>query len=420
MTHLRIERQEGFAVVAALMVMFVLLAVGLAVVTTVDVEQRETGRERQRESTFALAEGVLNSQIFLLGRQWPGQDAAEFPQAAVTQCTPANAADRGCPDTNLLVSAFTGADFSRGISWSTEVHDNPGIAENFYDDAVVRGGARKDLNDDGLLWVRAEAILPTATRPKRRVLVALVRAEELTTNFPRHAIVAGSLTILPKGNHQYIDTDGSGGTTGEVIVRCSLSDANCASWDPAKGQIGPQVPTSQATGDAMENNSIEEMRLTARTNGTYYGPGSEKGSCPTSLAGGLVFIEDASVCPKFDPPGSVTWNSSADPGVVMIGRGRFQLGGNVVYHGLIYHINGSDDCACPLPAGGVAVELDGGAQVIGGIIIDGTGQLKIGSNNGTSRTDGNVIFDPNARNKLKAFGTAGIVQNSFREIRVAN
>jgi hypothetical protein len=250
------------------------------------------------------------------------------------------------------------------------------------------------------------------------VLVALVKAEELTTNFPSHAIVAGSLSIPPKGNHQYVDTDGLNGTPGSVVLRCDVTQNTCADWDSGKGQIGPQVPTTGTVPDAMEDLAIDQLRLTARTNGSYYGPGTT--TCPSSLAGSIVFIEDAGSCPKFDPPGTVVWNSSQDPGVVVIGRGRFQLGGNVTYHGLIYHVNGSDECQCPLPSNVNAVELDGGARVIGGIVIDGAGRLQIGSNNGGSRTDGNVVFDPNARNALKVFGTAGIVQNSFREIRVTD
>jgi hypothetical protein len=53
-------------------------------------------------------------------------------------------------------------------------------------------------------------------------------------------------------------------------------------------------------------------------------------------------------------------------------------------------------------------------------VIDGPGGIVVGSSNGSNRCDGNIHFDANADDNLRAFGTAGIVQNSFREIVASN
>jgi hypothetical protein len=87
------------------------------------------------------------------------------------------------------------------------------------------------------------------------------------------------------------------------------------------------------------------------------------------------------------------------------------------YYGVIYNINGSDkQPAQPsLQSSDTVVEIKN-ACIYGSIVIDGPGGLEIGSNNGANYCNGNMQYDANVANRLRAFGTAGIVQNSFREI----
>ena len=65
----RLSSERGSALVTALLVTMLFMMLGLATVSLVDTQQRESGRERVRESSFSLAEGALNSQIYLLSRQ---------------------------------------------------------------------------------------------------------------------------------------------------------------------------------------------------------------------------------------------------------------------------------------------------------------------------------------------------------------
>ena len=89
------------------------------------------------------------------------------------------------------------------------------------------------------------------------------------------------------------------------------------------------------------------------------------------------------------------------------------------YYGLIYHVNGSDGVGTPIVAPNTAVRIHANGFVKGAVVIDGNAKLEIGSNSGGPSNNGKVVYDPNARNALKTFGTAGIVQNSFRELSPA-
>jgi Tfp pilus assembly protein PilX len=149
MTRHFFSRQDGSALVTALLVMSLFMSLGVATLSLVDVQQKESGRERVRESAFALSEGVLNSQIYLLSRQWPGVAA----QAYVGQCTVATSANARCPDNATMQTGFTGSDYAAGMTWTTEVRDNTltgtTATANFYDDDAVRLQPQWDSNRDG-------------------------------------------------------------------------------------------------------------------------------------------------------------------------------------------------------------------------------------------------------------------------------
>src|SRR3954471_5974043 len=272
MNTLPSNRQAGNALVTAILVMFVFMMLGVATLTLVDQQQKESGKERVRESSFSLAEGVLNSQIYLLSRQWPG----EASQAYNGQCTVATSANPRCPDQSTLQTGFTGSDYNAGMTWTTEIRDNTvtgstGTA-NFYDDAAVRAQPQWDSNRDGYMWVRAQGLV----KGKRRTLVALVKAEDLSIQFPRNAVVAGKVTIGPNGNQTYINTSGS-----YVTLRCPPANlSSCKGWDK-NVQVGPNgtIVGNVNQPPALSPEKIDRLRETAKALGTYYASGA---ACPAS------------------------------------------------------------------------------------------------------------------------------------------
>jgi hypothetical protein len=399
-----LHREEGNAVITAILVMVLCLAVGFTALSTVDVQQSNSRGERERESSFALGEAALNSQIFMLSTQWPANVGA-----ARARCTQATAGVTNCPDPSTLTKGMTGADYAAGLEWSTEVHDNvsaAGSTDQFYDDAAVRGQPGWDSNRDGLMWVRAQAKI----RGRLRTLVALIRAERLDTLFPRNVITANRLSVSNNGNKTMVQTNGS-----YLILRCNngtggqLPTTTCKDW-ARDVHVGPNatvnVVPNQRPGLSPE--TVERMREFAKANNTYFA-----GGCP-SLAGEIVFLEAANCAYT----GNSEWNTAAQPGVLIIGSGTLSLSANTTYHGVIYHVNGSDNVGPQI--NGTVVRLHGNGCVDGAVVVDGPGGLEIGSSSGASKCDGNVHFNPNAANNLRAYGTAGIVQNSFREIVASN
>jgi len=407
----RSASQTGSALVTSLFVMMMFLTLGTATLVTVDSQQKESGRERVRESSFALSEGVLNSQIFLLSRQWPGVVGLSYSG----QCTVATSTNVRCPDNATLTSALTSTDYEAGLNWTTEIRDNTVTASttksNFYNDTLVRAQPQWDSNQDGFMWVRAQGVV----RGKRRTIVALVKAEDLTLQFPRNAVVAGKMNIGPSGNQTYVSTSGS-----YVTLRCTstaLGNPACRGWEKTVN-VGPNATVVGNTSQppALSAEKIERLRETAKASGTYTANG-----CPSSIVGALVFIEKATNC-TFSLASGSAWNSQASPGVLVVGSGAINFDSNKnTYFGVVYAINGSDkQPAQPaLQTSGDVVTIKN-ACIYGSIVIDGPAGITIGSNNGANYCDGNVKFDANVANSLKAFGTAGIVQNSFREIVASN
>ena len=100
-----LRSQEGSALVTAMLVMMLCLMVGFTVMSTVDVQQSQSRGERERESSFALGEGALNAQIFMLSTKWPASAADTRPR-----CTQSTGTDGKCPDPTTLGQGFCGAD----------------------------------------------------------------------------------------------------------------------------------------------------------------------------------------------------------------------------------------------------------------------------------------------------------------------
>ena len=74
----RLRSEDGNVLVIAVMMVVLMLGLGATALSTVDTQTDVTKKERQHESTFNLAEGVLNAQAFVLGRLGTGGLPARF------------------------------------------------------------------------------------------------------------------------------------------------------------------------------------------------------------------------------------------------------------------------------------------------------------------------------------------------------
>ena len=388
--------EEGIALMVVMVLMGIMLTAGLAIVSTVDTQTQASQAQRVRDSSFNLAESALNAQIFAMA---PGFASAT---AAFGTCTPATGTAR-CPNNAALVSNGS-ADLS-GATWQTRVLDNgPAGSEDYYSDTdqVASPQPGWDRNGDKKVWVRAQSI----AQGRQRTLVALVRSESQEEDIPRAALITGRLDISNNGNKELLQSNG-----GLVAVRCDPLAAGYGTSTACDGQpLGPKHDqliaaqitgtkplTSYAAGASMTADARDRIKTTAMQNGTYFA-----GCPPTAdqLAGAVVYIESGS-CTYTS---NTNWNSPQKPGFVVINSGSLSVGGTANFYGVIYAVNAGG-------LGSKVIETFGNVQIIGGVLIDGNALTILGS------SGLNIVFDVNAFRAVASVGQAGVVQNTFREIR---
>jgi hypothetical protein len=396
----RIRHDErGIVLVIAITMVALMLVIGASALSTVDTQTDVVKRERQHESSFNLAEGVLNAQTFVLARLGTGSTINQFP----TECTQASTAVALCPDNTRLTLSYDAAtqnDFAGTTTWRTRVRDNPN--GTFYSSAPVLAAARYDANGDRQLWVSAEATV----RGRTRTLVALIKVEDRPVNFPRYAIAGGWFRTSNNGNKVIVNAAGSLG----VGVRCNQppTSSTCLDYQANKGQLSPagayQLNYPQTPGILADE--LLALADSAKANGTYYT------TCPSNPNGAVVVVESGNCSYNNSAPaatgGSKCCNTLAKPGVFIMKCGSVSLGGNIEFHGLIYvpNVNSAGQWC----SSGFVVTTGGTSLIKGGVIVDGPGGILSGS------SGLNIEYRASAFDNIAIAGTAGVVQNTWREV----
>ena len=408
----RLRQEEGSALVTAIVLVTVMVMLGLAVYAMADTEQKQAGNERVRESAFVVAEAALDAQVLQLSRTFPLVATQAYP----TGCTAAAATATTCPDPVAMSGSYTGGDYASGCNgsavtqWTTRVRDNGRGAEKYYSRAIVDGNETWDANADGALWVRAEGVAGC----RARSVVTLVASKEISLPFPRNVVTANWFRTTNMGKKVIVDTEGKfamppdirpdpdqqSSQPADLSVRCNPAPPTgaCLGFDPAKGQIAPNTAkVAPSPSPMLSTSQIDSMRALARSLNTYY----PLGSCPTSLTGKIVFVEQLE--PTCSTPGNGAGNTAASPGMLVVARGTYTIGGNSAFYGVIYMLNQTNIT-------GPVVNLQGTALIQGAVSIDGPGGLAAGA----SKT--NLIFDPRSQSLVKGLGAGAAVPNTWREL----
>jgi hypothetical protein len=409
-TLCRLRSDEGgWAIVIAMALMGVMLASGLALAMTVDVEGKQSATQRTRETAFNLAEAALNAEVRAVGYAWPGAPGGTF------QACPGSTVANQCPVDSQLQRLIPSVDTRNGITWATEVRDNGGM--QFYSDALPKVGYDKD--GDGFVWVRAQA---TADR-RTRTMVALVRVNYQQEDILRAAVRTGRLTFSNPGrNKWFID----GQTGGYIQTRCTptQSGPTCLGISPPDGYVkdlndlynqfdgtwaqGTQRETVDLT-NAMSKESIANLKTSAMRLGRYY---SAATGCPTSLAGNPVYI-DHLAC---QVAGSGTVNSVSSPGMIVVDGGSLRITGNTTIYGVVYY---TDLLKYDSPAtitADPAIDLSGTVALKGGLIVDGMANVNVGDSGAGGTGVAQITFDGRGFDAVHSIATADVVQNTWREL----
>jgi type II secretory pathway pseudopilin PulG len=405
-----LKQDDGIAMVVAMLLMGMMLSLGLVAIQLADGQAKTTSAQRQRESSFNIAEAALNAQVTQLSQHW-----ADISGTGTGACPGATY----CPASSELTSLIPGADSNVPVTWQTKVYDNtaPQLSGYFSDSLAAGVVDTWDKNDDGKVWVRAQATV----RGRTRVVVSLVQKQTQLESVPHAAIVAGALTIENNGKHSEPIIDANGGL---VAVRCPVVFNEP---DPCLGQPLGSAPTKtpedwadlltdQIDGFATAQSSYPAPSLfsqdqiyrfiaTAKAGGTYYT------SCPSTLAGEVVVVDVTGTCSY---TGSTTWNTQPEPGFVIFLRASsaLSLGGTTTYNGIIYHANMGNPpiLSSATQSSGSLIMTSGNTLINGGVIIDGPGRMDAGE------SGMNIHFDDHGYDAVQSLAAAGIVQNSWREI----
>jgi hypothetical protein len=244
-----------------------------------------------------------------------------------------------------------------------------------------------------MLWVQARAIV----RGRARNVVGLLKRERFSEAFARNAVTVGSFQTSNSANKTIIDALGS-----QIVVRCtSASDPDPACTGYAKSQVVPsKIVHDPASPPAMTATQLARFKAAAQS----ASPSTYFTSCPDSLAGAVVFIDIAPPLTSCSDSNSATYNSSVDPGIVIMPRGTLSMKGSL--YGIVYMVNGQG-------SSGAVLTMGANSEIFGGVAIDGAGRLVAGQASGGRPT---ITFVPNAFNALATFGTTGLVQNTWREL----
>lgn len=386
------------ALLVVMVLMGVMLSAGIAIASTVDTQTRSSRTERVRDSAFNLAEAALNAQVFAVGSSWPGASTAAY-----ATCVPTTGGSN-CPDNASLLQGAS-ADLA-AATWQTSVRDNNATGSpDFYSDTAPGPQYGYDFNGDGRVWVRAQATAEGRTR----TLVGLVRAQTQEEDLPHAALLAGSLDISNNGNKELLHSGG-----GLVAVRCnpigSYVNRSCVGHEVSdqgqldsllNGRLATQIsgttPLYNYPGtSALSAPALARLKKRAVSSGTYYT------GCPSAsqLTGDVVYVESGD-CSYV---GNSQFNTAQSPGVLVLASGTIYFGGTTNYYGVVYGANLS----------GLStdiVQTQGNAIVTGGVVVEGNGNAVLGS------SGANIVYDVNAYRAVASYGSAGVIQNTFREIK---
>ena len=399
--------ERGNVLVTAILLMSIMLSVGIAVASTVDTQTNQSRIERERESTFNLAEASLSAQTFILGRRGTGTQTNPYP----AEGCPGAGTSFFCPSNTTLMQSYSGdasqVDFGADTTWKTDVLDDAdagGQVVTFWKDEFLSDATwpRYDANNNRHVWVRSEATV----RGHRRAIVAWVKIEDRIVSFPQYAVLSGYLHGKNSGGHGGRPLVNSTGSLG-IAVRCSLPpQSTCVDLNPTKGpQLQPpgNYQLSYPSATAIGGDELAALEDVAKANGTWYA------DCPSNPNGDVVYVKNAGTCRYTNsvpaaPGATKCCNTSANPGLYILERGSVDFGGDIEFWGVIYNANLDNSSSERM------VETSGTAAVRGGVLVDGNGGVYAGS------SGDNIVYNAFSFSDIKAVGTAGVVQNTWREI----
>lgn len=392
-----LRNESGSTLIAAVLIVFGMLAFGIALVAQADTQSQTSAKERTRESGFNLAEAALNAQVLQLTRVWAGNNGMpEYCDSTVSNSR--------CPEPTAVGGGYTQGDYGTPCqtnaslpAWRTHVRDSQG--EQYWTPSILTTRPAYDYNGDGIVWVRSQATAHCHTV----AMVTQVSTSTVPIAFPSNVITANHFSTNNQGRKVIVDTLGSGGQAAPIVARCSgLTTAQCLNYPTDKGQVNPPAirADSNASSTTLSTSQLASLEAQARSSNTYYSCTSDPTQLTSPASGAVVYVKGPCAVRV---TGNYQINSATKPGALIIENGSIELGGTTNFYGLVYVVNKQN-------SNGYLVSTTGRAQIVGVVSVDGLGGVMAGAS-GT-----NLINDPRAVGLLKGSGGARVNKNTFRII----
>jgi Tfp pilus assembly protein PilX len=431
----RARDEDGFAVVAAIVLLTVIMGLGLGLLLFADSQQKASTREQASEAAFNVAEAALNAQVGQLSRKWPFKKTVSESESEMPPTCTASASSEtnDCPsptdlklDPNTGSTACSGTDAwgsPLGNQWTTYVRQDvsEGSGESlreslFFNSTVEYSKPSYASSEAGALWVRSVGVVQCHAV----AVISLVTRQRVSLRVPVDAIAGNWFKVTNKGNKGIVDRKGKAPENALVSMRCeSPPKGECEQYEASKEQVFPPIGEgehSKPASTTLSASELETLKSEAQAHGTFYSL-TAPNHCPTSMTElegvalssetrAPVYIEG---CGSLNIKANGTANTETNPGFLVIANGTLELSGTSTYYGVIYAANLN-----PKPLSEEAiVKLQGGTHVVGGIIVDGAGGIEFGSS-GNGGNPANLTFASLAFHNLTISAGAAATRNSFR------
>src|ERR1700746_3587448 len=107
----RLRNEQGSALMMAVIMLFVVLGLGTALIMTANAQHTDAANQQSGENSYSMAEAALNAQIYALSVTWP--TANNGPGTSTTyplndgypsSCNSSNAGYSYCPSSSDLAA----------------------------------------------------------------------------------------------------------------------------------------------------------------------------------------------------------------------------------------------------------------------------------------------------------------------------
>jgi Tfp pilus assembly protein PilX len=432
----RARDEDGFAVVAAVVLLTVILGLGLGLLLFTDNQQKASTHEQASEAAFNVAEAALNAQVGQLSRKWPRPGTAPATETSEMpgSCTAGTSTETNdCPsatdlklDPNTSSTTCSGTDAwgsSLSNQWTTYVRQDPSESPFFNSTEEKIKPTYPEQTETGALWVRSVGVVQCHAV----TVVSLVTRLRVTLKFPIDAVVGNWFKVTNKGNKALVNRTGNASEPAAVSMRCEgkASLAECEEYEESKEQVSPPLggEDPKSTTATLTASELETLKAEAQAYKTFYSPTSPY-HCPTSMTEleGVKLASNARAPVYVEGCGTLNIKANGEancieseltepksPGFLVIANGTFEMSGKSRYCGVIYAANLN---TAPLNKEAI-VRLQGGAVVVGGIVVDGAGGIEFGSS-GQGGNPSNLTYDSLAIHDLTISAGAASTRNSFR------